>query len=256
MCKPNSLCCLITITTSSNEVFPALSPKPFIVHSICLAPPITPAIEFAVASPRSLWQWHDKTTKPDSINQRPLFTMGSNATISFGIVIAHQSVPLAIALENLWAAEAQAKEHQSNESHEKDAVQVRIMYQNGNILASTAKFAVFNYWQKLLEIVKQLEPKLKLNALLFEQAATVWEQHPVPNIAALKPWCRAFCDRRTIFGDDTISRQKFEEALGEFMTELIKQTKTSELNAEMRNWFKLVAFTLRRREIKLGDKVQ
>ena len=44
------------ITTSSREVFPARSPIPFIVHSICLAPFKTPAIEFAVANPKSLWQ--------------------------------------------------------------------------------------------------------------------------------------------------------------------------------------------------------
>jgi CRISPR-associated protein Cmr2 len=213
-----------------------------------------PSNEFKDAG--DYWRWDDKTTKPDNVTQRPLFTMGSNATISFGIVIAHQSVPLAIALENLWAAEVQAKEHQFDDSCKKDAVQVRVMYQNGNVLATTAKFGVFNYWQKLLEIVKQLEPQLKLDPLLFEQAATAWEQHPAPSIAAIKPWCRAFCDRRAVFGDDTISRQKFEQGLGEFMTELIKYTQTSELNAEMKNWFKLAAFTIRRREITLGEKVQ
>jgi CRISPR-associated protein Cmr2 len=130
------------------------------------------------------------------------------------------------------------------------------MYQNGNVLAATAKFGVFNYWQKLLELVKQLEPQLKLDSLLFEQAATVWEQYPVPDIAAIKPWCRAFCDRRAVFSNHAVSRQEFEQGLGKFMTELIKQTKTTELNAEMRYWFKLAAFTLRRREIELGGRMQ
>ena len=37
-------------------VLPARSPKPLMVHSICPAA-ITPAIELAVASHRSLWQW-------------------------------------------------------------------------------------------------------------------------------------------------------------------------------------------------------
>lgn len=37
------------------------------------------------------WQWKEKD-KPDSIPDRPLFTMGSKATISFGLVIAHHSV--------------------------------------------------------------------------------------------------------------------------------------------------------------------
>lgn len=48
------------ITTSSKEVFPARSPIPLMVHSICLAPFVTPAMELAVANPKSLWQWHDK----------------------------------------------------------------------------------------------------------------------------------------------------------------------------------------------------
>ena len=111
--------------------------------------------------------------------------MGNTATISFGIVIAHQSVPLAIALENLWAAEAAAKEHKSEKCNcpeaKKDAVQVRVMYQNGNILSSTSKFKVFDRWRQLLETSEKLE----LDSLLFEQAATVWEQHPAPNITAI-----------------------------------------------------------------------
>jgi CRISPR-associated protein Cmr2 len=202
------------------------------------------------------WQWNSKDPSLDRITQRPLFTMGNKATISFGIVIAHQSVPLAIALENLWAAEAQAKKHQSDNSIEKDAVQVKIIYQNGTILSSTAKFTVFDYWRKLLGIVDELAPEIKLDALLFEQAAIVWEQHPVPNIAAIQPWCRSFCERRAVLGDDINSRQKFEQVLGEFMIELIKHTQSVELDREMNNWFKLAAFTLRRREIELGGKVQ
>ncbi len=31
---------------------------------------------------------------------------------------------------------------------------------------------------------------------MFEQAATVWEQHPVPVNEAIDDWCVAFCDRR------------------------------------------------------------
>ena len=202
------------------------------------------------------WKWNGESSSLDHITQRPLFTMGTKATISFGIVIAHQSIPLAIALENLWTAEEKAKEHQSdysnNKDTKKDAVQVRVMYQNGSILSSTAKFTVFNYWRKLLEIVNELASKLQLDALLFEQAAIVWEQHPVPNIAAIKPWCRAFCDRRAVFSDDTDSRQRFEPVLAEFMTELIKHTQTAALDTEMNNWLKLAAFTLQRRQIKLG----
>jgi CRISPR-associated protein Cmr2 len=198
------------------------------------------------------WQWNDPKSQPENITARPLFTMGGKATISFGIVIAHQSVPLAIALENLWKAEESAKEHKSDDSDrkevQKDAVQVRVMYQNGNILSSTAKFQVFDYWRKLLEI----SDKLGLDALLFEQAATVWEQHPAPNINAIDPWCRAFCARREALSDDKELNKKFSEALVNFLTRLMQYTQASELDLEVKNWLKLAAFTLRRRKIELG----
>jgi CRISPR-associated protein Cmr2 len=180
--------------------------------------------------------------------------MGNTATISFGIVIAHQSVPLAIALENLWAAEAAAKEHQSQDSNskdaKKDAVQVRVMYQNGNILSSTSKFKVFDYWRQLLEISE----KLKLDSLLFEQAATVWEQHPATDLTAIDPWCRAFCDRREALKNDPAISKIFRGTLVSFLTKLMQYTQPTELDGEVQNWLKLAAFTLRRRHIELGKE--
>ena len=49
------------ITISSRAALPARSPSPLIVHSICLAPPATPAKELATARPRSSWQWVENT---------------------------------------------------------------------------------------------------------------------------------------------------------------------------------------------------
>ena len=46
----------IAMTISSSEQFPALSPIPFMVHSICLAPAFTAAKLFATAIPKSSWQ--------------------------------------------------------------------------------------------------------------------------------------------------------------------------------------------------------
>ena len=51
----SSPCILMAITTSSRAVLPARSPRPLIVHSICVAPFLTPASASAVAMPRSLW---------------------------------------------------------------------------------------------------------------------------------------------------------------------------------------------------------
>ena len=45
---------LTVITISSSAALPARSPRPFIVHSICLAPFNTAEREFATAKPRSL----------------------------------------------------------------------------------------------------------------------------------------------------------------------------------------------------------
>ena len=53
---------LMAITTSSNEAFPARSPMPLMVHSICRAPAMAPARLLAVESPRSFWQCVEKTT--------------------------------------------------------------------------------------------------------------------------------------------------------------------------------------------------
>ena len=53
--SPNTSCRVRTaITTSSREVFPALSPSPLIVHSICLAPFKTAESELETARPKSL----------------------------------------------------------------------------------------------------------------------------------------------------------------------------------------------------------
>ena len=63
-----------SITISSSEALPARSPMPLIVHSTCRAPAITPAMELATASPRSLWQCTDRITPSSSgtRSRRPL----------------------------------------------------------------------------------------------------------------------------------------------------------------------------------------
>ncbi|EAZ88034.1 type III-B CRISPR-associated protein Cas10/Cmr2, partial [Crocosphaera chwakensis] len=193
------------------------------------------------------WQWNQEN-KPNHLAERPLFTMGQNATISFGIVIAHHSVPLAIALENLWEAEEEAKEHYINENNHKtykDAVQVRVIYGNGNILKATSKFEVFEQWKKLLRINE-------LEASLFEQAATLWTQHPIPIQEAIKPWTVAFCSRRETLNDDI--RKSFQTALSKFIEDLWTNTSEEQLNQDVQSWFKLTAFVLRNRKIKLGGK--
>lgn len=191
------------------------------------------------------WRWSDGEP-PENVASRPLFTMGREATISFGTIIAHHSVPLAIALENLWKAEEEAKDHQSPDKKPKDAVQIRVLYGNGNILKSTAKFDVFHQWQQLLNL------DLNIESSLFEQAATVWSQHPVPIENAIAPWTKAFCSRREQLKDDMASQ--FQESLTNFITKIWKKTSEEERDREIQNWLKLAAFVLRNREIKLGGR--
>ena len=221
--------------------------------------------------------------KSDQLVDRPLFTMGSEATISFGIVIAHHSVPLAIALESLWEAEDAAKKHEYHHScliptekhdtkvcfNKKDAVQVRVLYGNGNTLKSTAKFDVFSEWQQL--ITNDLE------SAIFEQAASLWSQHPAPSLEAIVPWTKAFCDRRDQFQNDENStlKTKFQKQLADFLTALFitsltvgdksnrrleiasTQTKptsvgySESLDNEIQSWLKLAAFVKRNRDIKV-----
>jgi len=195
--------------------------------------------------------------KSDQLVDRPLFTMGSTATISFGIVIAHHSVPLAIALESLWEAEDAAKKHEYHHScliptkkhgekacfNKKDAVQVRVLYGNGNTLKSTAKFDVFSEWQQL--ITNDLE------SAIFEQAASLWSQHPAPSLEAIVPWTKAFCDRRDQFQNDEDAKKEFQKQLADFFTALFITTETKQLDNEIQSWLKLAAFVKRNRDIKV-----
>jgi CRISPR-associated protein Cmr2 len=229
------------------------------------------------------WKYLKDDGEKVGLVDRPLFTMGSEATISFGIVIAHHSVPLAIALESLWEAEDAAKKHEYHHScliptekhdtkvcfNKKDAVQVRVLYGNGNTLKSTAKFDVFSEWQQL--ITNDLE------SAIFEQAASLWSQHPAPSLEAIVPWTKAFCDRRDQFQNDENStlKTKFQKQLADFLTALFitsltvgdksnrrleiasTQTKptsvgySESLDNEIQSWLKLAAFVKRNRDIKV-----
>ncbi|MFP4135197.1 MAG: type III-B CRISPR-associated protein Cas10/Cmr2, partial [Halothece sp.] len=62
-------------------------------------------------SPDGCGYWYPKQDKDIPLKNRPYFTMGKDATMSLGIVIAHKSVPLPTVLYNLWSAESdRAKE--------------------------------------------------------------------------------------------------------------------------------------------------
>jgi len=195
------------------------------------------------------WQWQgeiptDSNQQPLLAN-RPLFTMGNTATFSFGITLTHQSVPLAIALENLWEAESEAKSHDDGMGNDKDAVQVRVLYGNGNILKVTGKFCVFEKWQNLLH--------LDLESSLYEQAATWWQQHPIPSRDAIEPWVSFFTSRREGLADPSL-RDLFKEAFCTFLDTLWQHQPQDTLDDAVDKWLKLAAFVQRSRTIKLPEK--
>jgi CRISPR-associated protein Cmr2 len=225
----------------------------------CFRGQADPKSEPEFESSGDYWRWQnpDPDTLPaEYLSNRPLFTMGKAARISFGIVIANQGVPLAIALENMWAAEKEAKDHfcqtLAPKHRKKNAVQVRVLYGNGNILKATAKFEAFNMWRGLLNL--DLEPAI------FEQAAQVWLQHPVPREAAIMPWIKAFSDRRDLFKDSALSgaeaedrdlKQEFITTVSVWLTEMCQTNDKSTRDDEIGYWLKLAAFVLRNRQISI-----
>jgi CRISPR-associated protein Cmr2 len=221
------------------------------------------------------WQYYENNSPfskggkggSNSLAKRPLFTMGSEATISFGIVIAHHSVPLAISLENLWEAEEEAKEHEyfTGNYHNnkpcyapKDAVQVRIIYGNGSVLKATAKFKVFDQWRKLLEF--------GLDSAIFEQAGQLLQAHPIPTEKAIALWTKAFCQRREKLNLDEEKANQFQQQLSNFFS-LIWETNKLDSNQDQQdilkmetyrdqqliNWLKITAFVIRNREIQIRE---
>ncbi|MGD2184408.1 type III-B CRISPR-associated protein Cas10/Cmr2 [Lusitaniella coriacea] len=200
------------------------------------------------------WQWSNDSESPQDASgrdwqprlaNRPLFTMGQHkSSLSFGVVIAHHSVPLAIALENLWEAESGAKGYEYGTA-KKDAVQVRVLFGNGNILQATSRFAVFNQWQQLLNA-----EQWGIESALFEQATQVWSQHPAPVADAIAPWTKAFCDRRDSFQNHPDLRDSFQQTLAAYLSALYSTTPENKRDREIQNWLKLAAFMLRNRNIQ------
>lgn len=198
------------------------------------------------------WRWK-RGDPPVGLSKRPLFTMGSAATISFGVVIAYHSVPLAIALENLWEAESEAKKHKDPTGRTKDSVQVRVLYGNGNQLQATSKFSSFATWKDLLDFDWKLLNKVEDQSSLFEQAAQLWEQHPAPTRDSISDWATLFCARRDLFKQDPDYKQDFRDIFVKFLQQLWDTTQRQQYDEQVKNWLKLAAFLLRNRHIKLGE---
>jgi CRISPR-associated protein Cmr2 len=94
--------------------------------------------------------WIPKSTALDKkhlgLDHRPYFTMGTGATMSMGIVIAHKSVPLPTVLEQLWGAE----KDRAKKIPDKDGFCFRVIYGSGNTLEALIKGTLLPQWCQLL----------------------------------------------------------------------------------------------------------
>jgi CRISPR-associated protein Cmr2 len=102
-----------------------------------------PKREFTSAG--GYWQPNPRLrlTLPD----RPLFTMGKDATMSLGIVIAHKSVPLPTVLESIWEAE----KDRAKQIAGKDGLCFRVIYGSGNTLEALMKGKLLDAWWSLIQ---------------------------------------------------------------------------------------------------------
>ncbi len=87
---------------------------------------------------------------------RPHFTMGKDATMSAGVVIAHKSVPLPTVLENLWEAEA----GRAKKMFEKDGICFRVIYGGGNQLEALMKGKLLETWWDWVKEYEKYEENL------------------------------------------------------------------------------------------------
>lgn len=114
--------------------------------------------------------WHPKKDLP-GIPNRSLFTMGEDATMSLGIVIAYKSVPLPTVLETLWTAEKEkAKKMPGVKAQEgfdaipvKDGLCFRVIYGSGNVLEALMKGHLLSAWWDFVQEVRQKNQKTAEN---------------------------------------------------------------------------------------------
>ncbi len=107
--------------------------------------------------------WHPQPGKVlAGLPNRPLFTMGKEATMSIGVVIANKGIPLPTVLENLWEAE----KNRAKKLPGKDGLCFRVIYQSGNTLEALMKGDLLEKWWAWL----QRGPELDLGPVLHRLA--------------------------------------------------------------------------------------
>lgn len=101
--------------------------------------------------------WHPNVElQARGFPNRPLFTMGTGATLSAGMVIAHKSVPLPTVLESLWKAEKDGAKKLPG----KDGLCFRVIYSNGNQLTALMPGILLTKWWECISAFSIYQDKL------------------------------------------------------------------------------------------------
>jgi len=132
-------------------------------------------------SPEGCGYWYPSPETP--LLNRPYFTMGKDATMSSGIVIAHKSVPLPTVLQNLWSAESErakklagAKATAKEEAiPAKNGLCFRVIYNSGNVMEALMKGHLLEEWS---ELIKKAPPE-EFSGLLYRLAEELPKRCPV-----------------------------------------------------------------------------
>lgn len=127
--------------------------------------------------------WHPRQDKNlKGLPNRPLFTMGKDATMSIGIVIANKGIPLPTVLENLWEAE----KNRAKKIPGKDGLCFRVIYQSGNTLEALMKGDLLEKWWDWLKHGPDLDlgPVLHRLAEELPQRCVVSEHNRLFQLAA------------------------------------------------------------------------
>ncbi|MBC6420294.1 MAG: type III-B CRISPR-associated protein Cas10/Cmr2 [Hormoscilla sp. SP5CHS1] len=104
--------------------------------------------------------WQAKNIAGKGLPDRPLFTMGKDATMSVGIVIAYKSIPLPTVLETLWTAE----KDRAKKLPGKDGLCFRVIYGGGNVLEALMKGHLLESWWHFID---HATPERDISPMLY-----------------------------------------------------------------------------------------
>ncbi|MGB3694504.1 MAG: type III-B CRISPR-associated protein Cas10/Cmr2 [Spirulinaceae cyanobacterium] len=128
----------------------------------------------------------------EGVPKRPLFTMGKDATMSVGVVVAHKSVPLPTVLEALWDAEKERAKKLLGTPN-KDGLCFRVIYSSGNVLEALMKGHLLDSWWDFVNT----QQKAELTPLLYRLAEEL-PQHAVitKNLELVKKAAQVIINKR------------------------------------------------------------